>query len=805
MKKILIFLFLIVVLAACDMSGNTTIVVPGENNAPVVTPDPTQPGTPPVTDHTHIYSEEWKYDELNHWHECGCGDFKEKNIHSWEQTSVKVEQTETVEGIIIETCSVCLKTKETNIGIANHEHTFSSDWTSDELGHWHEATCGHNIESDYSAHTGGEATETEKAKCTICNTAYGSLKEEVVKELSVPVLSLNEETGEVSWDAVDGATHYNYIINGGEVQTTLELSVVLSNESNISVQAANNNSLSSYSKAVTFYDLSDIVIAEEKDVYVYFHNTNLEPQLVALGDTVTKPVGLIKENYVFEDFYEDPFYQNKFDFDKPIEKATVIYANWIPSDLIKDTYFWVKGSPKMTSNIMSAGTKSDWHFIPLKVNQGQTEFKEFYVTVSVSGASVADPCYFIVMDGFDDNSTDKGGRSYWKKADGTDFTIKADGIYNIYFSVEHQYAAGVHISVGAATNTSATLNGKLNIGLDTPIVNIDKENNKATWNKVDGATKYEVVINNAESIFVTTTSVDLPVKSHISVRALSEVSSSKWSSPKANLNYVVEKEESEYIYVYFKGLESIKVNKNNPVTEPNNPILDGHTFGGWYYDLACTKQVVFPVMLQENTTIYPKWNLSGNYTTDVYYNLVTSTGEVVKGLVWNLDNYNYDEYETGDIALTANTNYYIESLDKSQKWGPYKVNSTGDYKVYFSPDYCWDNEMESERNAYFAKQVYEITVYFSNNKHWSGDIKAYIWNSSTNKPLSSWPGTKMEFVETNNYGEDIYKVTIDLTQYDYIIFTNGSNQTKDISLANVSTGTGYYLTGDKDVGSYKYE
>ena len=37
-----------------------------------------------------------------------------------------------------ETCTVCGY-------VAPHEHTFSEEWTSDESGHWHAATCGHDV------------------------------------------------------------------------------------------------------------------------------------------------------------------------------------------------------------------------------------------------------------------------------------------------------------------------------------------------------------------------------------------------------------------------------------------------------------------------------------------------------------------------------------------------------------------------------------------------------------------------------------------------------------------------------------
>lgn len=64
----------------------------------------------------------------------------------------------------------------------NHEHTFSKEWTSDKVSHWHEATCEHkNVISDKAAHTFGEWTETKKSTetqegemqrtCSVCKYA----------------------------------------------------------------------------------------------------------------------------------------------------------------------------------------------------------------------------------------------------------------------------------------------------------------------------------------------------------------------------------------------------------------------------------------------------------------------------------------------------------------------------------------------------------------------------------------------------------------------------------------------------------
>ena len=69
------------------------------------------------------------------------------------------------------------------------------------------------------------------------------------------------------------------------------------------------------------------------------------------------------------------------------------------------------------------------------------------------------------------------------------------------------------------------------------------------------------------------------------------------------------------------------------------------------------------------------------------------------------------------------------------------------------------------------------TIYFSNNKGWS-KVNAYYWGGTS---TVGWPGTAMEKVDTNDYGEDIYAITVS-ADTTYIIFNNGSEQTVDIKL-----------------------
>ena len=39
---------------------------------------------------------------------------------------------------------------------STHKHTYSSEWSYDEEYHWHDATCGHNLQSSRSKHDFGE-------------------------------------------------------------------------------------------------------------------------------------------------------------------------------------------------------------------------------------------------------------------------------------------------------------------------------------------------------------------------------------------------------------------------------------------------------------------------------------------------------------------------------------------------------------------------------------------------------------------------------------------------------------------------
>ena len=86
-------------------------------------------------------------------------------------------------------------------------------------------------------------------------------------------------------------------------------------------------------------------------------------------------------------------------------------------------------------------------------------------------------------------------------------------------------------------------------------------------------------------------------------------------------------------------------------------------------------------------------------------------------------------------------------------------------------------ETETTTEAVTVPVNNEVT--FTNSHRWSGDLYCYYW-SNENTNLTSWPGEKMTLAGTNEFGEQYYTFNVP-DEVAFIIFTNGSSQTVNIS------------------------
>lgn len=162
----------------------------------------------------HKYSSEWKFDEKAHWHECTTKkhtDTTEKipHVFTWtEKTPAGVHTDKVEKGV----CECGYETERTISGTATH--TYGTEWTKDESGHWHESTCGttaptHDaMKKDFAAHTFDEGKVTKPADfgvvgekkftCTVCEYSYTQ---------EIPALGAKDNTISFANDLVDEKTY----------------------------------------------------------------------------------------------------------------------------------------------------------------------------------------------------------------------------------------------------------------------------------------------------------------------------------------------------------------------------------------------------------------------------------------------------------------------------------------------------------------------------------------------------------------------------------------------------------------------
>ena len=124
----------------------------------------------------HTWGTDWVKDDSDkdhHWHECTkCHEKKDLTEHDWDEGTVTTPATCTTPGVKTFSCGTCSATKTETIGAKGHDFSVRQYGEND---HW--MKCSRCDATDTKeAHTGGEATCTQKAVCEKCGQKYGDLK-----------------------------------------------------------------------------------------------------------------------------------------------------------------------------------------------------------------------------------------------------------------------------------------------------------------------------------------------------------------------------------------------------------------------------------------------------------------------------------------------------------------------------------------------------------------------------------------------------------------------------------------------------
>ena len=116
---------------------------------------------------------DWQTNTDEHWKVYSCCQAQsDKAAHTWDEGKVTTPATCTTDGERTYTCAVCSATKTETIGAKGHDFSVRQYGEND---HW--MKCSRCDATDTKeAHSGGEATCTQKAVCEKCGQKYGDLK-----------------------------------------------------------------------------------------------------------------------------------------------------------------------------------------------------------------------------------------------------------------------------------------------------------------------------------------------------------------------------------------------------------------------------------------------------------------------------------------------------------------------------------------------------------------------------------------------------------------------------------------------------
>ena len=167
----------------------------------------------------HVAAKEWSHDENYHWHACtaheNCAEQMDKAEHDWDDGVVTEEATCTQKGERTFTCTCgATKTEE----IAQLDHDFSEEWSSDAEGHWHK--CKNCDATDTKAahdmiYKNDEASGKHIGECKVCGYK-GSPADHVWGEGEVTKPATLYAKGERTFTCECGATRTETIAAGAD-------------------------------------------------------------------------------------------------------------------------------------------------------------------------------------------------------------------------------------------------------------------------------------------------------------------------------------------------------------------------------------------------------------------------------------------------------------------------------------------------------------------------------------------------------------------------------------------------------------
>jgi len=165
------------------------------------------------------------------------------------------------------------------------------------------------------------------------------------------------------------------------------------------------------------------------------------------------------------------------------------------------------------------------------------------------------------------------------------------------------------------------------------------------------------------------------------------------------------------------------------------------------------------------------------------------------------------DYVTEPTETTAETTAEVTTMATYATETTEPVSSTVITTAQTEPTETTETEATTVTPYNPVKPDTNITIYFSNNAGWA-NVNAYFYNEELGLENKSWPGAAMKHFTTNEYGEKIYSIDVDVSKYNRVVFNNGKSQTVNATVTVASSG--FFITSQTpknamQLGVYAYD
>ena len=253
-------------------------------------------------------------------------------------------------------------------------------------------------------------------------------------------------------------------------------------------------------------------------------------------------------------------------------------------------------------------------------------------------------------------------------------------------------------------------------------------------------------------------------------------------------------------------INHIKDDGTVEVIEPYSELNpSGFNYAGGYITFKTTsfsefticsfhKRIYFANTLGWDHVYAHMWNAQGNNGgfpgVEITSNVYVEKSEIKGSKIYYVETYDYDH----------NCDYTGVVFSNGQKGNE---NQTVDITIQKGHQYWATSSTADDGKQNVASISFEDaynSVYFTRPDDWGENIKAYLWNSETDK-LAPWPGVDASYMWNNSFDQKIFRISIG--SYNNAIFNdNGSHQTADITGIQNKKGKGFYVQG-AGVGEYE--